>query len=88
MWEDAKKMDEPEVLLASLNEAGLPGKELLDLAGLPENKQKLIDVTAQAAERGVFGAPSFFVGQELFFGKDKLRDAIEEYTEQNTQQNT
>lgn len=83
MWEDAKKMDEPEVIAEALGEAGLPAAELMDLAAQPENKQSLIDLTSAAVERGVFGAPSFFVGDELFFGKDKLRDAEEEFAEFN-----
>ena len=83
MWEDAKKMDEPEIINDALTAAGLPATELMDLATVPENKQALIEATETAVNRGVFGAPSILVGDELFFGKDKLRDAEEEYLEQN-----
>jgi 2-hydroxychromene-2-carboxylate isomerase len=82
MWEDAKKMDEPDVIVDALNQAGLPAAELMDLSTVPENKQALIQLTETAVSRGAFGAPSFLVGEELFFGKDKLRDAEEEYVEQ------
>ena len=82
MWEDSKKMDEPEIVAEALTEAGLPAAELMDLAAQPDNKKKLIEVTETAVARGVFGAPSFLVGDELFFGKDKLRDAEEEFVYQ------
>lgn len=82
MWEDSKKMDEPEIVAEALTEAGLPAAELMDLAAQPNNKKKLIEVTETAVARGVFGAPSFLVGDELFFGKDKLRDAEEEFVSQ------
>ena len=84
MWEEAKKMDDPEIVAEALQAAGLPAGELIALAGEPDNKQKLIDLTGQTVARGVFGAPSFFVGSELFFGKDKLRDAEEEFVSQNS----
>ena len=82
IWEDAKKMDEPDVIADALNQAGLPAAELTDLSTVPENKQALIQLTETAVSRGAFGAPSFLVGEELFFGKDKLRDAEEGYVEQ------
>ena len=78
MWADPKKMDEPEVIRAALVESGLPADELLARAADPEVKQELIANTERAVARGVFGSPSFFVGDELFFGKDRLRDVEEE----------
>ena len=71
-------MDDPDVIRRELEAAGLPAERLMSLAQTPEVKQELIANTASSVERGVFGSPSFFVDDELFFGKDKLRDAEEE----------
>jgi len=78
MWEDGRKMDDPEVIRASLLESGLDADRLIAASQTPENKAKLMANTEAAANRGVFGSPSFFVGDELFFGKDRLRDVEEE----------
>lgn len=78
MWEHPRKMDDPEVFRAALVEAKLPADRLLQLAGEQDVKDELLANTSRAVERGVFGSPSFFVGDELFFGKDRLRDVEEE----------
>jgi 2-hydroxychromene-2-carboxylate isomerase len=78
MWVEPKKLDEVEVLKAALEESGLPADEILEGIGDPEIKQQLIANTDDAVARGVFGIPSFFVGDELFFGKDRLREVEEE----------
>jgi len=78
MWEDGRKMDDPEVIRASLLESGLDADRLIAASQTPENKARLMANTEAAANRGVFGSPSFFVGDELFFGKDRLRDVEEE----------
>lgn len=70
MWEDGLKMDDPEVFAARLGEYGF--KDYPDRITAPEVKAALGDKTAAAVSRGVFGAPSFFVGDEMFFGKDRL----------------
>ena len=77
MWERELKMDDPEVFVASLNEAGFDGAALLERTQDPAIKAKLVENTAAAVERGVFGIPTFFVGDEMFFGKDRL-DQVEE----------
>ena len=77
MWEAPKKMDDPEVIRAALTQSGLKADALLKRAQSPEVKQKLMDNTEQAVARGAFGSPSFFVGDELYFGKDRLRDVEE-----------
>jgi 2-hydroxychromene-2-carboxylate isomerase len=46
-------------------------------------KKKLIELTNDAVARGAFGSPTFFVGKEMFFGKDQLRDVEEEILAQN-----
>lgn len=77
MWEDSKKMDDPEVMAAVLDEAGIDSAELFEKMQDPDVKQRLADNTSAAVERGAFGVPTFFVGDEMFFGKDRL-DQVEE----------
>jgi len=78
MWVDGLKMDDPAVVRATLDAAGLPGERLLELTQDAAVKAELIANTEDAVAHGVFGSPSFRVGDELFFGKDKLRDVEEE----------
>lgn len=80
MWVRGRKMDDPDVYAASLLEAGLPKDEILNLAQTEPVKSKLMANTQGAVDAGVFGSPSFLVGQELFFGKDRLREIEEEIT--------
>jgi 2-hydroxychromene-2-carboxylate isomerase len=82
MWAEPRKMDDPDVIRASLIEAGLPTDLLLRRVQDDDVKQRLLANTQEAVERGVFGSPSFFVGRELFFGKDQLRDVEEEIVQQ------
>ena len=72
MWEDGQKMDDPDVFVSVLSAAGLDGKAILDATQNPDVKAKLAANTDAAVARGVFGIPSFFVGDELFFGKNTL----------------
>ena len=74
MWEQARNLNEPAELLAALDSAGLDGKALLEASQLAEVKAKLLANTQSAFERGAFGSPTFFVGDEMFFGKDRLQD--------------
>jgi 2-hydroxychromene-2-carboxylate isomerase len=78
MWEAPKKMDDPEMIRAALIESGLDADRLIAASQTPEVKQQLMANTEAAANRGVFGSPSFFVGEELFFGKDRLGEVEEE----------
>jgi 2-hydroxychromene-2-carboxylate isomerase len=77
MWVEPKKMDDPEVAVTALTSSGLDAKRLLARAGEAEVKSKLIENTQNAVERGAFGSPTFFVGNEMFFGKEQLRDVEE-----------
>jgi 2-hydroxychromene-2-carboxylate isomerase len=77
MWAEPKKLDEPDVIAAALRESRLPADELLALAADAAVKQALIANTERSVARGCFGSPSFFVGDELFFGKDRLREVEE-----------
>jgi len=82
MWCEPRKMDEPAVIRAALAESGLDADLVLAGSADPELKQRLRARTEDAVARGVFGAPSFFVGSELFFGKDRLREVEEEIERQ------
>ncbi|WP_168076730.1 DsbA family protein [Caulobacter sp. SSI4214] len=72
MWEDGLKLDDPEVFVAAADAAGLDGAALLAATGEAEVKAELVANTEAAVARGVFGIPTFFVGDEMFFGKDRL----------------
>lgn len=78
MWAEPKKMDDADVIRAALTASGLPAEAIM--AGMQQSvvKQQLIKNTEDSVARGVFGSPSFFVGDELFFGKDKLVEVEEE----------
>jgi 2-hydroxychromene-2-carboxylate isomerase len=77
MWAVPKKMDDPNVLRVALEESGLESERFFELAQTPEIKDRLLENTRRSVERGAFGAPTFFVGAEIFFGKDRLRDVEE-----------
>ncbi|MGD2132688.1 MAG: 2-hydroxychromene-2-carboxylate isomerase [Maricaulaceae bacterium] len=77
VWERELKMDDPAVIAAALDEAGFEGAALLEATQDPEIKAKLAQNTEAAVERGVFGAPTFFVGEEMYFGKDRLGEVEE-----------
>ena len=77
MWVEPKKMDDPDVAAKALTASGLDGAKLLARAQEPEVKAKLIENTQAAVERGAFGSPTFFVGNEMFFGKEQLREVEE-----------
>ena len=77
MWIEPKKMDDPEVATKALGGSGLDAVKLFARAQEPEVKAKLIENTQRAVERGAFGSPTFFVGKEMFFGKEQLREVEE-----------
>ncbi|MFK7732416.1 MAG: 2-hydroxychromene-2-carboxylate isomerase [Pseudomonadales bacterium] len=77
MWEDGLKMDDSEVYVQAMNKAGFNGQQLLERTQDQQVKDKLMANTTAAVSRGCFGIPTFFAGDEMFFGKDRL-DQIEE----------
>jgi mannose-6-phosphate isomerase-like protein (cupin superfamily) len=77
MWAAPKKLDDPAVWRAALGESGFDAERFAELVQNAEVKQQLLDNTTRSVERGTFGAPTFFVGDEIFFGKDRLRDVEE-----------
>ncbi|MBR1220459.1 2-hydroxychromene-2-carboxylate isomerase [Bradyrhizobium sp. U87765 SZCCT0131] len=78
MWEEPKKMDDPQVLREAFIASGLDADRLIARAQDADVKTRLLEVTQDAVNRGAFGSPTFFVGDEMFFGKDQLRDVEEE----------
>jgi len=78
MWVRGQKMDDPDVFRARLNAAGLPTEELIRLSQTDEVKARLLRNTEESVAKGTFGSPTFFVGDEIFFGKDRLLEVEEE----------
>ena len=77
MWVEPKKMDDPDVATPALAASGLDAAKLFARAQQADVKAKLIENTQAAVERGAFGSPTFFVGKEMFFGKEQLREVEE-----------
>ena len=77
MWGNPKKMDDPNIFRSALDEAGLPTAKILELIETKPVKDQLLENTNRSVERGTFGSPTFYVGNEIFFGKDRLRDVEE-----------
>ena len=82
MWEDPEKMDDLETFTAAFKSSGIDIDRLILRAQQDDVKKKLIEDTTDAVNRGAFGSPTFFVGNEMFFGKDQLRDVEEAIVEQ------
>ncbi len=76
IWEKGLNPTDPQALAAALTEAGLDPAHLMARAQEPAIKDGLKANTQQTADQGGFGAPTFFLGQEMFFGQDRL-DLIE-----------
>lgn len=83
MWEEGLKLDDPAVFAEAWSKHGFDGAALLEGTQDPEIKGKLIENTNLAVERGVFGIPTMFVGDEMFFGKDSLGDLEDELHARN-----
>jgi 2-hydroxychromene-2-carboxylate isomerase len=77
MWEQPKDMDDPAVIAAALQESGFDAAKLMALAQDQSVKDELAANTSRSVERGAFGAPTFFVDDEIYFGKNTLRDVEE-----------
>ena len=82
MWEQGKNMADPEVIAEALREHGLSADDIVAAVQDPKIKQELIDNTSRSVERGAFGSPTFFVGDEMFFGKDRLLELEAEIVSQ------
>ena len=82
MWVEPKKMDDPQIFRDAFISSGLDIDRLIARAQQDDVKKKLIGNTENAVARGEFGSPTFFVGDEMFFGKDRLREVEESIVEQ------
>ena len=71
-WSEGLDVNDQAVLAGRLDAAGLDGKAILKTADEPSYREQLEKNTALAAERGVFGSPTFIIGDDLFFGNDRL----------------
>ena len=80
LWQDGLKLDDPEVWAAVLSKAGLDAAALGSAVQDADVKAALVANTESAVARGAFGVPTFFLGDEMWFGKDRLRDVIEAAT--------
>jgi len=72
MWGEPRNLGEPQELAAVLRRAGFDAGAFQSLVSDPAVKEKLKNNTEEAVARGVFGAPTFFVGEEMFWGQDRL----------------
>lgn len=83
MWEDGLKMDDPEVFTGAMDRAGFDGAALVERTQDPAVKSGLIENTNAAVARGAFGIPTFYAGDEMFFGKDRLGQLEEALMQMN-----
>lgn len=74
MWVNEKRMDDPDVIVDVLTQAGLEAQTIMQATQSPSVKGRLVSETSEAVERGTFGSPTLFVGDHMFFGKDSLVD--------------
>jgi 2-hydroxychromene-2-carboxylate isomerase len=81
MWEEPKKMDDPQVARAAFMSSNIDFDRLFARAQQQDVKDRLLKLTQDAVDRGAFGSPTFFVGKEMFFGKDQLRDVEQAITD-------
>ena len=77
LWIEGRNLNDPATVGAVLSENGFDPEEMLALSADEEVKNALKEATEKAVQRGVFGAPSMFVGDQLFFGQDRLDFVIE-----------
>lgn len=77
MWSEPRKMDDPKLWRAALLEAGFDAPRFEEMVQDPEIKERLLANTQRSVERGTFGSPTVFVGDEIFSGKDRLHDVEE-----------
>lgn len=77
MWEEPKKMDDPQIAREAFVSSNIDFDQLFARAQQADVKSRLMELTQNAVDRGAFGSPTFFVDKEMFFGKDQLRDVEE-----------
>lgn len=85
MWAEPKKLDDADVFRSVLTESGLDAERIFALTQEPAVKSELLANTEMSVRRGSFGAPTFFVGDEIYFGKDRLGEVEEEIRRRSTE---
>jgi 2-hydroxychromene-2-carboxylate isomerase len=78
MWIEPENLNDATITAKVLSEAGFDPAEMMTLSADPEVKAKLRSTTEEAVARGAYGAPTMFVGDEMFFGQDRLDFVAEE----------
>ncbi len=86
MWAEPRKLDDLELYRRTLAEAGFSADRFFELIEAREVKDELLANTQRSVDRGTFGSPTFYVGDEIFFGKDRLRDVEEMIVRPNVTQ--
>jgi 2-hydroxychromene-2-carboxylate isomerase len=84
MWIEPKDMSDPQTAHDVLKTSGFDADRLFTRAQEGDVKRRLLENTQSAVERGAFGVPTYFVGDEMYFGKDQLRDIVDLYRESGT----
>jgi 2-hydroxychromene-2-carboxylate isomerase len=74
---DDREVDSADAIAQLLTALGLPAQRIIEDAGSDANRLRLRERTQAARDLGIFGAPTFFVGEEMFWGNDRLEDAVE-----------
>jgi 2-hydroxychromene-2-carboxylate isomerase len=82
MWEEGLNLSDPIVIQTTLSKNALDAEVLMQKIQDPDVKSTLLNNTQKAFDQGAFGSPTFFVGEEIFFGKDRLREVEEEIASQ------
>jgi len=72
LWEDDRNIDDPDIVASVCEACGLPAAAIMEAAGGSDIADRFAADTREAIERGVFGAPSWLIGGELFWGQDRL----------------
>jgi 2-hydroxychromene-2-carboxylate isomerase len=72
IWQDKKNMGDPAIISETLTAIGIDSAAFMSMIGDDEIKAALVKNTEEAVSRGVFGAPTFFVGDQMFFGQDRM----------------
>ena len=77
VWVQAENMGDPEVIARVMGDNGLDAQAIMEISQDPEVKAELASNTEAAVARGAFGAPTMFIGDDMYFGQDRL-DFVEE----------
>ena len=74
MWEEQINLGDKDILIEYLNKSGLEGSDIIEQTSNDAIKQKLIKNTEEAVAMGAFGVPTFFIDEQMFWGKEALRE--------------